>query len=262
MPELQFQRFELKYVVADALAVHVRDFVSAYLTLDEFGATRPDLSYPVHSLYLDSADQSLYQSTINGDRNRYKLRIRFYEGRDNDPVFFEIKRREDCAIYKLRCAVRRESVGDLVAGRMPVREDLAAGGPREELAMHTFCKLVNQINAKPAAHVSYMREAWISQCSSRLRVTMDRKIRITPESRLVLDTRLHDTVPVFGTMVVLELKFTGRFPNWMREMVEFFELRQGSAAKYVDGIDRIKSKPCRKSLKNQTSSYPHIESCF
>lgn len=262
MSELQFQRFELKYIIPDELAVRIRDFVRAYLTLDEFGATRPDLSYAVHSLYLDSKDHSLYQSTINGDRNRYKLRIRFYEGRNDAPVFFEIKRRENAAIYKLRCGVRRQSVCELVAGRMPVREDLAVDCPREELAMHTFCKLVNQIEAKPTAHVSYLREAWVSQCTSRLRVTIDRQIRITPESRLILDSTLHDDVPVFGKMVVLELKFSGRFPNWMREMVEFFELRQGSAAKYVDGIDRLESRPPRKSPKKHKDKALHYKPCF
>lgn len=262
MPYLQFQRFELKYVIPDELAVRIRDFVRAYLTLDEFGATRPDLSYPVHSLYLDSPDHSLYQSTINGDRNRYKLRIRFYEGSDVAPVFFEIKRRENTAIYKLRCAVKRNSVGELVAGQMPRREDLAVDGPREELAMHTFCKLVNEIQARPTAHVSYLREAWISQCSNRLRVTIDRQIRITPQNHLVLDPTLHDDVPVFGRMVVLELKFTGRFPNWMREMVDFFELRQEAAAKYVDGIDRLESRTPRKSAKTHPTEAVRYKPCF
>jgi hypothetical protein len=50
-------------------------------------------------------------------------------------------------------------------------------------------------------------------------------------------------VSVFGDEVVLELKFDGRFPNWMRELVQVFGLTQCSAAKYVDGLVRMKENP-------------------
>mgnify|MGYP003302831020 FL=1 len=98
---LQRQRYEHKYIIRENVALAVRDFVSSYLELDSFGATQPNKSYPVHSLYLDSPDLRLYQTTINGDKNRYKLRIRFYEDRPKAPVFFEIKRRTDntCLLY-------------------------------------------------------------------------------------------------------------------------------------------------------------------
>ena len=40
----------------------------------------------------------------------------------------------------------------------------------------------------------------------------------------------------FEPDVILELKFTARFPNWYRTLVEAFDLMQSSAAKYADGI--------------------------
>jgi hypothetical protein len=36
--------------------------------------------------------------------------------------------------------------------------------------------------------------------------------------------------------VILELKFSGRFPDWFKDLVRVFGLRQGSASKYADGI--------------------------
>ena len=233
---MQSQRLELKYIVPESLAVRIRDFIGPYLELDSFGATQENQSYPVHSLYLDSDDLFLYQSTINGDRNRYKLRIRFYEGRPGAPVYFEIKRREDNAIYKQRCAVKRAGVGDILAGRIPDRRDLAEEDAASERAMHTFCRLLNQIQARPVAHVFYLREAWLQQGGNRVRVTMDRGVQLSREARPDLDDRLLDPVRVFGDQVVLELKFTGRFPSWMGELVRIFGLKQCSAAKYVDGI--------------------------
>src|SRR5262245_25542842 len=115
---LQLQRFELKYIVRAQTALAVRNFVGPYLELDEFGATHPDFSYPVHSLYLDSDGLDLYWHTINGNKNRYKLRLRFYEDQHAAPVYFEIKRRMNDAILKQRGAVRREAVTALMAGHL------------------------------------------------------------------------------------------------------------------------------------------------
>jgi hypothetical protein len=118
--KLQLQRLELKYVISESVAVGIRDFVSSILEIDEFGATRPNLSYPVHSLYLDSNDLRLYWETINGTKNRFKLRLRFYDNRPEAPVYFEIKRRMNNCIMKQRGGVRRDSVGWLEIGRAHV----------------------------------------------------------------------------------------------------------------------------------------------
>jgi len=237
---MQSQRLELKYVIPEALAVRIRDFIRPYLELDAYGATRPDLSYPVHSLYLDSPDLFTYTSTINGDRNRYKLRIRFYEGRPQAPVYFEIKRREDSAIYKQRCAVRREAAADVLAGRIPDRRDLVGGGPDAERALFAFSRLVNQLQARPITHVAYQREAWTSRENNRTRVTFDRHVMSSREGSLRLDAEMRAPVSVFGDEVVLELKFTGRFPSWMGDLTRIHGLTQSSAAKYCDGLDRIR----------------------
>ena len=68
---LQQQRFELKYLIDEAIAPSIRDFLTSYLELDEYGADRPNFSYPVHSLYLDSDDLRTYQESVNGSKNRF-----------------------------------------------------------------------------------------------------------------------------------------------------------------------------------------------
>ena len=49
---LQQQRFELKYLINEDITSALRDFVSGYLELDEYGLKNPNGAYPVHSLYL------------------------------------------------------------------------------------------------------------------------------------------------------------------------------------------------------------------
>jgi len=233
---MQLQRWELKYIINENVALQVRDFVRCYLDIDEYGATRPNLSYPVHSLYLDSEDLLLYWNTINGNKNRYKLRLRFYENRASAPVYFEIKRRMNDAILKQRGGVRREAVDWILAGHLPEPSHVISDNPRQLAALQRFSELMNQHHSRPTAHVAYLREAWISPHNNSVRVTLDRQVLCEPEPTTRLSTQMLNPVVVFGNQVVLELKFTGRFPDWFRELVRVFNLVQCSAAKYADGV--------------------------
>jgi VTC domain len=98
---------------------------------------------------------------------------------------------------------------------------------------------MNERQAKPKAHVAYQREAWICTQNNSVRVTMDREVRCEPDPTTLLRTEMKNPVYVFGNKVVLELKFTGRFPDWFKDMVRLFGLTQCSAAKYVDGVALI-----------------------
>ena len=88
--QLQHQRFERKYFITERQAFQIREFIKGYLVPDRFSENRPNYAYPVHSLYLDSDDLKTYWWTINGDRNRFKLRLRFYDSNPKSPVYCEI----------------------------------------------------------------------------------------------------------------------------------------------------------------------------
>ena len=234
---LQLQRFELKYIVPESVALQIRQFVAAYLDIDEYGATMPNLSYPVHSLYLDSDDLYTYRATINGDKNRYKLRLRYYNEKPDSPVFFEIKKRTNSTISKMRGGVRRSSVGQILAGQLPTPDDMLSKEPKQFFAIQKFSELMMSIRAKPISHVFYMREAWISTADNSVRVTLDRAVLCEPDPTARLSTTMTNPVRPFGDEVILELKFTTRFPDWFKELVRCFGLAQCGAAKYAEGIE-------------------------
>ncbi|MBL9175866.1 MAG: polyphosphate polymerase domain-containing protein [Verrucomicrobiales bacterium] len=236
--KMQLQRWELKYVIPEELALAVREFIRPYLELDEYGAKRADLSYTIHNLYLDSERLDIYWGTINGDKNRYKLRLRFYEDNALAPVFFEIKRRMNDAILKQRSGIKRGAVEAVLSGQLPAPSELVSSDPRQLVAIQRFVELMMQDRAVPVAHVRYDREAWISVVDNSVRVTMDRNVLISPEFVTRFSEQMDDPTCVFGKLVILELKFTGRFPDWFKELVRVFGLRQGSASKYADGIAR------------------------
>jgi hypothetical protein len=140
------------------------------------------------------------------------------------------------AILKQRGAVRRDCVDWLLAGHLPDQSHLISPNPNDLVALQRFCQLMNEHQARPKAHVAYLREAWISPHNNAVRVTMDRQVRCEPDASARLDTRMAKPLVVFGRNVVLELKFTARFPNWFRDLVRIFDLAQCSAAKYADGV--------------------------
>ncbi len=234
---MQRQRFEHKYQIDEPTALRIRDFVSGYLSPDKFGATQPDLSYRVHSVYLDSPDFRTYQNTVNGDRNRYKLRFRFYENGDDKPFYAEVKRRFDKVIAKKRAGLYREALPLILNGHIPEPDYFTEPEPFYYESAEYFCKYVNHLQARPVTHVCYDREAWMADDgNNKIRVTIDRNVYSEYYNRLDLTTEMRNPVSVFGNNIILELKFTDRFPNWFRDLVQHFGLRQGPAAKYVDGV--------------------------
>jgi hypothetical protein len=233
------QRLELKYIVSEQKALAIRDYVRSYLELDEYSQDKPNFSYRIHSLYLDSDDLKTYWDTINGLKNRYKLRLRYYDDLPSSPVFFEVKRRMNEAILKQRGGVRRPAVEGLLAGHLPGTQHLLSENPKQLVALQRFSQLMLSIRAGPKAHVTYFREAWVSTHDNSIRVTMDRNVYCSPEFGASLRTELGNPVKPFGHKVILELKFTGRFPNWFRELAETFDLTRSAAAKYADGVADI-----------------------
>jgi hypothetical protein len=235
---MQQSRFELKYLITESTAERVRDFVRCYLNFDEFSAGRPNYSYPVHSLYLDSDRLELYWRTINGDKNRFKLRVRYYSDHADSPVFFEIKRRMKDIILKQRGGVKQSAVPQLLGGQFPAPEHMVSKNPEGLVSVQKFCSFMTQLHAKPKSHIYYKREAYVSD-DDEVRVTLDRDVYSEAHLSPVLSLKMTDPVHSFRGLVILELKFTNRFPNWFRELVRMANVMQTGAAKYISGITQI-----------------------
>jgi SPX domain protein involved in polyphosphate accumulation len=233
---IQQQRFELKFPIDEAITPQLRDFVSSYLELDDFGVGQPNLSYSIHSLYLDSDDLKTHQAGVNGTRNRFKLRLRYYDADPQSPVFVEIKRRANNCILKQRCAIRREAVPLLLAGQLVEPEHLVSTEPRHWVTLQRFVLRLHQIGAGPKLHNHYLREAWVSPHDNSVRVTIDRRVLVEPFFRAEAPVEMDQPVQVFPEYSLLELKFTTRFPNWFKELVRHFNLMQFSYSKYSDGV--------------------------
>jgi hypothetical protein len=238
LDRMQTQRFELKYLISEEKAARVRDFVRSYLNLDEYSAIRPNYSYPVHSLYLDSDDLYTYWETINGNKNRFKLRLRYYSVEPGSPIFFEIKRRMNSCILKQRGGVKKEAVELILSGQHPQPEHMLRYDGKSLVALQRFCEVMTRIQAKPKVHIFYQREAYVSD-DDTVRVTMDRSVQGEPNLRYSVKTEMVRPAYSYCNDVILELKFSNRFPNWFKELVRVLNVMQCGAAKYVSSIQGL-----------------------
>ncbi len=240
MPDrLQPQRFERKYFLSEPQAARVREFVRAYLVPDEHGAGAPDGAYPVHSLYLDSDCLTTYWATVHCEKSRFKLRLRYYDDDPESPVFFEIKRRMNECIFKQRGAVRKSAAALLVAGHLPESGHLLGHQPSHLVTLQRFGRLMQALAARPKMHVAYEREAWVHPDTDAVRVTLDRHVRGEATSTVRLTTELVRPDRPFGANVVLELKYTNRFPDWFGDLVRHFSLVQNGAPKYCGSVASV-----------------------
>lgn len=244
--KLQACRREFKYVVDESTARSIRRFVLAYLEPDAYTDPHADRGYEVHSLYLDSRDLCLCQATLDGLKNRFKLRVRFYDECDVSPAYCEIKRRVNDIILKERAAVSRDAVHALVHGMAADTGHLFRSSPRDVdpqkalRSLFNFCLLRDEIHAVPAAYTSYLRQGFELPDSNAVRVTIDQQLRAGVfDGRLTAEGHESWPAPDIGG-VVLELKFTDRFPEWMHTLVESFNLQRRGMPKYVRCVELLR----------------------
>lgn len=229
-----FCRHEIKYRITESKAAAVEQFIRPYLQLDRYSKLRRDRSYPIVSLYLDSDDLLLCRQTLRGHKNRFKLRIRSYTDEPGYPRFFEIKRRMNTIIIKNRARVRDQDVALLLAGSSLPPQEYST----DEETLNQFQLYMKSINAKPKILIRYMRQAYEDTSHNRVRVTFDRELcyNMTKAPEVLLNGQGWQQHPMSMGGVILEIKFTARYPAWLARMVGYLNLRQDSFSKYATSI--------------------------
>jgi hypothetical protein len=229
-------RYELKYIVTEIQAAAIAKYIGPFLEPDKYSKLRRGGHYPIVSLYLDSPELRLCKETLQGVKNRFKLRIRSYTDEPEYPRFFEIKRRINRVIMKSRARVMDEDVLLLLRGKLlPPR-----GYTTDEAALNQFQLYVATIGAGPMVLIRYLRQAWESTSENRVRVTFDRELcyKVTHEPYVRLGGSGWQESDVTRGTSILEIKFTGSYPVWLSRLVEDFELDVTAVSKYATSMEQ------------------------
>ena len=227
-------RHELKYRVSEQQAAGIAQFIRPFLQPDSYCKLQPGGSYPITTLYLDSQDLLLCRQSLEGQKNRCKLRIRSYTDEPDYPRYVEIKRRMNAIIIKSRARIMDRDIPALLAGR--ALEPQAYTTDTETISQ--FQLYVNSLRARPMVLVRYMRQAYEDSTHREVRVTFDRQLayNVTNLPEVRLGGRGWQPHANMLGRVVLEIKFTGHYPAWLTHMARYFDLQQQSLSKYASSI--------------------------
>jgi hypothetical protein len=230
-------RFECKYIISPAAVPALREFIQPFMAPDRYAARWDGNRYGICSLYLDGQGLPLYQQTVGGEKNRFKLRVRTYDDDPDSKVFFEVKRKLNNIVSKQRAALPREEATRLLDRGV---NGWMEGLPAEAIDdLNCFALYADLTNARPLVRVKYMREAYESRGGDPVRVTIDTDLMhsVTLNHELGHETGRWVTTPVTGS--ILELKFTELYPEWISDLVHVLGLKQQPVPKYVLSVDHM-----------------------
>jgi len=231
-----YSRYECKYLVDAAALPEMRHFLKSFTQPDNFAALCKGYRYPICSLYLDSPDLALYQQTVAGEKDRFKLRVRTYTDDPSKPAYFEVKRKVNNIVHKRRCGLnRRQARAEL--DRFPT--DLTGLRVSALRDVEYFRHHVMLTQARPVVRVRYLREAYQGSGNEPVRITIDTDLAhaVTLDATLDHGSGHWTETPLKG--IIVEVKFTERYPWWVQDFIRTFGLTQRAVPKYVLSIDHM-----------------------
>ena len=180
--------------------------------------------YSVKSLYFDDPDDSCYYAKADGLFFHQKLRLRIYD-EDDAVIKLEQKLKFGERQTKRSIQVTRQQAECLCHGDYRFLLDL----PSEEA---TSFYLLFSSGYRPSSILRYRRQAFWWP-SNELRITFDSEIQGTDTDLRFFEPQL-PLRPVFdpGT-IVLEVKYNGRLPRFVRTLLGPLPDSRVSASKYA-----------------------------
>lgn len=232
----RFERKEYKYKVPLELMGRLRERVLVHMVHDSYCLDRENNSYPVHSIYFDTRRLLFYYEKISGTKLRKKLRIRAYDKSGPDgPAFLEIKRKINKTILKERAKVLLAETPNLTNGaQLNLYKD---ANRNQRQTLDKFIYLVKQLALEPKALIVYDREAFLGIDDPELRVTFDLNVSSLSSPSVEEIFRSDNLRPFSQEWFILEVKFFGQMPIWIRSIIRDFKFRLQSLSKYCNGLE-------------------------
>ncbi len=227
-------RFELKYYISETQVAFIREHIKSYMRPDPYCQDSPTGDYVIASLYLDSSDLCLCHQSMQGEKNRFKLRIRRYNDDPTCPSFLEIKRRTNNIINKSRAAVDVENIENLFSPFSHLSKN--GNNNVDKKALRQFQIYKGNISAEPVAVIRYRREAYECRDGSKVRLTFDRDLayKFVNNYNFKVNGKGWRKCPMEN--VILEIKYTDYFPGWMTRLVSALNIQPESIPKYVQSV--------------------------
>ncbi|WP_179128500.1 polyphosphate polymerase domain-containing protein [Marinilactibacillus piezotolerans] len=218
--EEKFYRHEYKHEISELSKQVLMKRLRKLLPHDEHVVGN---HYHISSLYFDNPEDESYYDNQDGNAEREKFRVRYYN-QDLSFIRLEKKVREYNAGYKLSTKLTREEAERLTQGDFKFLK-YSDDPLKQNFYMNARTDLL-----KPKVIVAYDREAFAYK-HGNTRVTLDYNMRA---SNRVQDFLKSEAVMHRETDVacVLEVKYDTYLPGWIRELVQIAETTSCGHSKY------------------------------
>jgi hypothetical protein len=183
-----------------------------------------DGGYLVSSLYFDDYNQSAIFDKLNGVCDRKKFRVRVYNHQTN-VIKLERKIKREHVTEKKHIQISKEEYNTLVRG------DVSFLRHKEDIVAKDFYLYYQTKNLRPRVVVEYRREAFIYQYGD-VRITFDYYLKAGVfQKELFSSGYMISALP--PEQIILEVKYTGYFPDVIRNLIQIDNLQWQSSSKYV-----------------------------
>jgi len=222
-------RFELKYRIPYSEYFKIKNAIAKYMKEDKFTAISENNKYLVRSIYFDNYKLKNYYEKIQGDYSRIKIRIRTYTKTpdENSRLSVELKTRSGELMEKFTTFITYEEYKHFIKTRNFLQKDNKV---LDEVARLTYIH-----NYKPIAVTEYWREGYESRDKRRLRMTFDHDVKFQKTNDLF------DQKNIFRKRIkndiIFEIKYTGRLPYWVSNLIREYGLKRLANSKYCQAIE-------------------------
>lgn len=235
-----FKRYEVKYLLSSEQKAAVLAAMRPYMALDQYGRTT------IRNIYYDTENYRLARHSIERPAYKEKLRVRSYgpAGRE-DRVFVELKKKYDGVVYKRRLTMKNSDADDFLAearvSRLASRQTVCED---PDLSLEPAVKeadrqIASEIayfrdfygSLRPAAFLSYEREAYYAIKGGDFRVTFDENILARTDD-MTLDAPIGGKALIPEGMTLMEIKCSGGYPLWMVRVLSDCKCYKTSFSKY------------------------------
>lgn len=114
----------------------------------------------------------------------------------------------------------------------------------------------------PKILISYIREPYLGKLNKNFRITFDKNIKAIENDNLYYIG--NDWEDVSNGKTIMEIKFNGMMPFYIRDIIESMELERTSYSKYCMGVDAcaslsVEDRPYRGILEKHTFNLRNSE---
>jgi hypothetical protein len=182
-------------------------------------------NYIITSLYFDDVHNTAFIEKVNGDAIRNKYRIRFY---DNDTSFFKLERKSKLhqMTHKVSGKLTAQEVKEICAKNYEFLTE-----KDNDFFKEFYLKLSHGL-LKPKVIVKYNRLAFVHPVGN-VRITFDSNVQTSNNCIDVFNQNIPYQPAIRSDEVIMEIKFNGVLPDFIKSMIQTNNIMTSSSSKYV-----------------------------